>query len=108
MASAIEIKNLSVRLGDFLALENINIDIESGDFVAILGPNGAGKSTLLKTTLGLIRSYTGEVRVFGDDIRESSSEWIGYIPQLKTLDRKFPALTCDLLSSGMRRTWPGR
>ena len=108
MAYAVEIDDLSVTLGDFRALENISFKIESGEFVAIIGPNGSGKTTLIKAILGLITDYSGEIRVFGKDIRKTPPEEIGYVPQLKTLDRSFPAITCDLVASGIRKRWPGR
>jgi zinc transport system ATP-binding protein len=107
MATAVEIIDLNVMLGDFRALEDLNLSVDAGDFVAVIGPNGAGKSTLIKAILGLIPNYTGEIRIFGKDIRESNVEWIGYVPQLKTVDRSFPAATCDLVASGMKGRWPG-
>lgn len=107
MTSAIEIKNLTVKLGDFTALENLNLSVETGDFVGILGPNGGGKSTLLKAILNLVQCDKGEISIFGKSQNEYQPELIGYVPQLKTLDRNFPAITCDLVASGMRRRWPG-
>jgi zinc transport system ATP-binding protein len=108
MTYAVEIENLSVTLGDFMALEDISFNVESGDFVAIIGPNGSGKTTLLKAILGLIPDYSGEIRIFGKDIRETKTVEIGYVPQLKTLDRSFPAITCDLVASAIHGSWPGR
>ena len=94
-------------LGDFKALDGINACILQGDFVAVIGPNGAGKSTLLKVILGLIPNFTGEIRIFGKPLSRADPDWIGYMPQQKTVDRNFPAVTCDLVASGMRRKWPG-
>jgi zinc transport system ATP-binding protein len=108
MAYALDINNLSVKLGSHPALEDISFTAEHGDFVTILGPNGSGKTTILKSILGLIHDYEGEIKVFGKDIRKSRPEEIGYVPQLKTLNREFPATTCDLVASGLHRRWPGR
>ncbi|MCX6646309.1 MAG: metal ABC transporter ATP-binding protein [bacterium] len=107
MANAIEIENLSVRLGSFLALRSITTAVNEGDFAAIIGPNGAGKSTLLRAILGLVPLETGSISLFGQPFDKTSPEWIGYVPQLKTIDRNFPAVTCDLVASGMYRSWPG-
>lgn len=104
---ALELSNLSVNLGDFKALDGVSACIQQGDFVAVLGPNGAGKTTLLKVVLGLIPHYSGEIRIFGKPLSGVDPDWIGYMPQLKTVDRNFPAVTCDLVASGMRRKWPG-
>ena len=50
---------VSVKLGSYLALENIDLRLDKCDFVAILGPNGAGKSTLLRAMAGIIPSLGG-------------------------------------------------
>lgn len=50
----------------FLALE---LDVEAGAYLSIEGPSGAGKSTLLRILGGLDRKYTGELRLFGTDVR---------------------------------------
>lgn len=107
MPAAIEIKNVSVRLGTFQALTDINVDIEAGEFVGIIGPNGAGKSTLLRAILGLVPLESGEIKILGKPHKKISPELIGNLPQLKTVDRNFPAVTCDLIASGMKRSWPG-
>ena len=108
MTYAIEVNNLSVTLGEYRALDDINLVIEPGSFVTILGPNGSGKTTFIKALLGLISDYAGEILIFGKHIRNIPPEKIGYVPQLKTIDRSFPAVTCDLVASGMKRSWPGR
>lgn len=50
---------VSVKLGNHLALQNINLRVDDNDFVVILGPNGAGKSTLLRAMAGIIPSKGG-------------------------------------------------
>ena len=102
---AIHTHNLSLSLGESQALANISCCIKEGEFVAVLGPNGAGKSTFLKVLLGVLEPSAGNVRVFEKKPREISPEWIGYVPQAKTLDRNFPALATELVVTGLRRTW---
>jgi len=63
----IECRNVSKRFGDFVALDNVSLDIPSGIF-ALIGPNGAGKSTLLKMLTGLLRPDTGSIIIAGMDI----------------------------------------
>ncbi|MFN4071651.1 MAG: metal ABC transporter ATP-binding protein, partial [Thermus caldifontis] len=104
---ALEVHHLSVRFGEFQALEGLNLDVPQGAFVAIVGPNGAGKSTLLKAVLGLV-PFRGEVRVLGRPLAEADPLWFGYVPQIKTFDRSFPALSLELVATGLRRRWPFR
>ncbi|AEV16724.1 Manganese transport system ATP-binding protein mntA [Thermus sp. CCB_US3_UF1] len=104
---ALEVEGLSVRFGEFRALEEVALRVPEGAFVAIVGPNGAGKSTLLKAVLGLV-AFRGEVRVFGRSPAEADPLWFGYVPQLKTFDRTFPALALELVATGLLRRWPFR
>ncbi|AEB12129.1 metal ABC transporter ATP-binding protein [Marinithermus hydrothermalis] len=104
----LEVGGLTVRFGDHQALERVAFTVPEGAFVAIVGPNGGGKSTLIKAVLGLVEPAQGHLRVLGRRPREVPPGWIGYVPQVKTLDRTFPALAFELVVSGLRRRWPMR
>lgn len=49
MEKMIEIKDLQVKYGDFIALDNINLDIKKSEFFTLIGPSGCGKTTMLNT-----------------------------------------------------------
>jgi len=100
-------RGVGLSLGGFSILEDLSFSIPPGVFCAILGPNGGGKSTLLRLILGLHAPTTGELTVFGEAPGRHSSA-IGYVPQVKTLDRSFPAVALDLVVSGLRGSWPWR
>jgi zinc transport system ATP-binding protein len=87
-------------------LDDITFEAHQGDFVAIVGPNGAGKTTLLKVLLGLASPDNGIARIFGKPPRESDPGVVGYVPQIKTLDRSFPAQSIELVVSGLYEHWP--
>ncbi|MDZ7339096.1 MAG: metal ABC transporter ATP-binding protein [candidate division KSB1 bacterium] len=106
--TAIEVEGLGVRFGEHVALSNVTLTIPENAFVAIVGPNGGGKSTLLKVLLGLLPPSTGTVRIWGRSPEEVPPEWIGYVPQVKTMDRSFPALSVELVMTGLIRRWPWR
>ncbi len=63
----IEIKNLTRRFGDKVALDDVTVSVERGIVYGLVGENGAGKTTLIKHILGLLRAKTGRVEVFGMD-----------------------------------------
>lgn len=102
----IETKNLSFNYNGIPVLSDINISIPEGKFVSILGPNGAGKTTFLKIVLGLIKNYSGTITVFGKKPTEVEPALLGYVPQFKTMDRKFPAIAIELVASGLIKKWP--
>lgn len=103
----IDVQHLTVQLGDRTALQDITFHAERGNFVAVLGPNGGGKSTLLKAILGLITPISGSISI-SSDASGTERGTIGYVPQIKSLDRTFPALAIELVVTSIIRRWPGR
>lgn len=87
-------------------LEDISFETDAGDFVAVVGPNGAGKTTLLRVLLGVVHPLSGRVTVDGNSPQNVSPDTIGYVPQVKTLDRTFPAKAIELVITALRRRWP--
>ena len=57
----IEVRNVTKRFGDFVALDDVSVHVPSGALMALLGPSGSGKSTLLRVIAGLERPDAGEV-----------------------------------------------
>ena len=103
--NAIEVKNLTVSYGSYVALENINLTVKEGEYLGIMGPNGGGKSTLLKSILGLVPKKNGEIKLFGEDIKKNR-QCIGYVPQHTSVDKSFPisvqeAVMCAFLKGGL-------
>ena len=75
----IEIKNLSVRYGDFYALNQITLDIPRGTWTCLVGPNGAGKTTFLKTLLGN-KAYDGSITIDGLEVYKNLRN-VAFVPQ---------------------------
>ena len=69
----IEIKSLRVNYGEKEVLKNIDLDVYKGTIIGYIGPNGAGKSTTIKILLGLNENYSGEVKIFGQDIKNQEN-----------------------------------
>jgi zinc transport system ATP-binding protein len=107
--AAISARNLALSVGGNSLLEDLTLDVAPGAFCAVLGPNGAGKSTLLKLIIGLLAPTAGRLEVLGATAGSPAlARRIGYVPQVKTLDRTFPALAIDLVASGITGSWPWR
>ena len=64
---AITVTNITKRFGDFVALDDVNLEVAGGSLTALLGPSGSGKSTLLRVIAGLETPDTGRVEISGED-----------------------------------------
>jgi len=79
----VEIKNLSKRYGDFLALDNLSLNVYRGQILGFIGPNGAGKTTTIKILVGLAKPTSGTARIAGVDCAQQSAKikrLVGYMP----------------------------
>lgn len=78
----IEVKNITKEYGNHVAVDGINLEIQTGEIYGILGPNGAGKSTLIGMICGLIKKDSGEV--IYEEGAANIRKWkenIGIVPQ---------------------------
>jgi sulfate transport system ATP-binding protein len=65
---AISVENVTKNFGDFVALDDVTVDVPDGSLTALLGPSGGGKSTLLRVIAGLELPDSGIVRIAGEDV----------------------------------------
>src|SRR5438093_2024558 len=64
---SIHVRNVSKRFGDFVAVDDVSLEVESGSLTALLGPSGSGKSTLLRIIAGLEAPDEGRILLSGHD-----------------------------------------
>lgn len=101
----VSVQSVSYNYNSESVLENVSFDVEEGDFLGIIGPNGAGKTTLFHCMLGLLNSYSGKITILNQDIKKYKKIFkkIGYIPQKKSIDQKFPLTVKELVSLSLPR-----
>ena len=102
-----KIDNLSVKFGNSIILDKINLHVNCGEVIGVVGPNGAGKTTLLRSILGEI-PYQGRI-AFQIEGSVSKKPKIGYVPQKLQFDLGSPISVTDLVTSAISRQpiWAG-
>lgn len=80
MSTLLECKNLSKRYGYQVAIDHINLSLESGHIIGLLGPNGSGKTTLIKMINGLLTPSSGELSINGNPVGPESKKIVSYLP----------------------------
>ena len=80
----IEVKSLTKKYKDKIALKDINLTLESPSMIGLVGPNGAGKSTLMKLLVSQLNSTTGEILIDDKELKKNEKYLrgrLGYLPQ---------------------------
>lgn len=77
----IQTENLTKKFGDTLAVDNVSINVREGEIYGFLGLNGAGKTTTIRLLLGMIKSDSGTISLFGKKAKQASHIWnnVGYL-----------------------------
>lgn len=82
--NAVTLRHLNKNFGDFIAVNDVSLDVTKGEIFGFLGPNGAGKSTTIRILCGLLEPSSGQATVAGFDVAtdpESVKQNIGYMSQ---------------------------
>ena len=93
MNPLIHLENISAGYDKNIVLNNVTLDVKDNDFIGIIGPNGGGKTTLLKVILDLLTPVSGSVS-------KAKNLRIGYLPQVNSIDKKFPVTVKNVILSG--------
>src|SRR5512146_656075 len=70
----LEIRNVTRRFGDFVAVDNVSLSIEAGEFFTLLGPSGCGKTTILRMIAGFDLPDEGAIFLDGKDLADTPPE----------------------------------
>ena len=102
----IERQNLTKKFGDFLALDDVSLTVESGELLALLGPSGCGKTTLLRILSGLEFADSGHVLFDGEDATSQSvrARRVGFVFQHYALFRHMTVFENIAFGLRVRRT----
>lgn len=90
----IRFKDIEIKFGDFVAIRDLNLQVNKGEFFTFLGPSGCGKTTTLRALVGFIKPTRGSIEMAGEDITYKPVEkrGIGMVFQSYAL---FPTMTVE-------------
>ncbi len=94
MKELLNVRGLTRRFGNKIAVAGIDFTLKEGEFVGLLGPNGAGKTTTIRMLTGLYKPTSGEIRYYEKDFFKHQKEikgYIGVVHQYSNLDRDLTA-----------------
>ncbi|MBN2060340.1 MAG: ABC transporter ATP-binding protein [Deltaproteobacteria bacterium] len=105
--SAITVKNLTKRYGEFVAVDNISFEVHKGEFFGFLGPNGAGKTTTIRMLTGIISTSGGEATVMGFPAGSIEAKQIsGVVPEQSNVYMDLTAWRNLMLTAELYRVPP--
>ncbi len=81
--------------GETPVVSGIDLTVGARDYIGVIGPNGGGKTTFIRTLTGGLAPLAGKIEYTQTDLR------IGYLPQIKNIDRTFPISVTDIVLSGL-------
>ncbi|HMZ17716.1 MAG TPA: ATP-binding cassette domain-containing protein, partial [Blastocatellia bacterium] len=88
MTNAISVNQVSKSYGEFIAVNQLSLEVKQGSIFGLLGPNGAGKSTTIRMMVNITMPDTGEIRLFGQPMNDKLQERVGYLPEDRGLYKK--------------------
>lgn len=88
---SVVVSGVTRKFGDFVAVDDVDMDLGPGEVVGLVGANGAGKTTLIRMILGLLRPTSGHIELFGQRHTRELRRRIGYVPQNLGLYRDLTA-----------------
>ena len=88
MANAVELRGVTKRYDEFVAVDHLSFEIREGSVFGLLGPNGAGKTSTIRMMMGITLPDEGDVFFFGQHFERRHLERIGYMPEERGLYKK--------------------
>jgi ABC-2 type transport system ATP-binding protein len=92
MSNAVELRGVTKRYDEFVAVDHLTFAIREGSVFGLLGPNGAGKTSTIRMMMGITLPDEGEVFCFGEKFERKHLERIGYMPEERGLYKKMKVL----------------
>ncbi|MEO6392181.1 MAG: ABC transporter ATP-binding protein [Pyrinomonadaceae bacterium] len=84
----LRISNVTKRFDEFVAVDDLSLEVRPGRIFGLLGPNGAGKTTTIRMVVNITAPDSGKIELFGQPIGDKTQDRIGYLPEERGLYKK--------------------
>ena len=90
---AVQIRDVTKAFGPVTAVDDLTLTVPEGSVYGFIGPNGSGKTTTMRMITNIFHPDRGSIRVFGQEMSDTRSEQIGYLPEERGVYRKMAVQT---------------
>ena len=108
-SNAVELKDVTAGYGRRIAVEGVSFSLKSPFFTILMGPNGAGKTTVMRLVVGILKPFSGDVRVYGWRAWEDKGVvrgLVGYVPQMLLVRHDVPVRVEEVVAMGVLSKLP--
>jgi ABC-2 type transport system ATP-binding protein len=100
--SLIELQNVSKTYGKHVAVDELSLSVPKGSVYGFIGPNGSGKTTTLRMIMNILPPDTGKILVFGEQLKSTSCDRIGYMPEERGLYKRMKVRDLLVFMGGLK------
>jgi ABC-2 type transport system ATP-binding protein len=100
--NGVKVQHLYKSYSGKIAVKDLTFTVDPGEILGLIGPNGAGKSSTIKIILDFMKPDSGEVKIFGQQMIESSKNQIGYLPEERGLYQNLTAIELILYLASLK------
>jgi ABC-2 type transport system ATP-binding protein len=100
--STIELTDVTKTFGQHVAVSCLSLSVPRGCVYGFIGPNGSGKTTTLRMIMNILRPDSGEIRIFGEVLKSSSCDRIGYMPEERGLYQRMKVRDLLIFFGGLK------
>lgn len=90
--NTVEISGVSKSFNGNKVVDSISFSVEQGEIFGLIGPNGAGKTTTIRMMMDIIKPDSGQIKILGESLNDSTKNRIGYLPEERGLYKKLTVL----------------
>lgn len=100
--SLIELNDVSKTFGKHVAVNKLSLTVPKGSVYGFIGPNGSGKTTTLRMIMNILPPDSGEIKVFGEKLKSTSCDQIGYMPEERGLYKRMKVRELLIFMGGLK------